>query len=91
MKTTGGHFDETTILDAARKVGINADKLKAEMAKKSITDALDKNRELAEELGIRGTPAVVFPDTLVPGALPYEELKHMVDDERKGVKPQLPE
>lgn len=86
MKTTG-KFDEKAIMAAAKKVGINTDKLKTEMASNDITAQLDKNRELGESLGIRGTPALIVDDQLVPGAMPYDDLKKMIEQIRSGKKP----
>ena len=44
------------------------------------TQEIDNNIKLAEELGIRGTPAIILPDgRLVPGALPSEELLKLID------------
>lgn len=79
-----GKFDDASIAAVAKKVGIDAKKLKAEMDKPEVTATLDKSRKLAEELGIRGTPAVIIGNQLVPGAIPYEELKKFVADVRAG-------
>ena len=37
------------------------------MAKPEVTALLDKDRALGEKLGVRGTPALVIKDTLLPG------------------------
>lgn len=79
-----GKYDEKTLMEIAKKVGINADKLKKEMDKPDVTVILDKNRELGEALGVRGTPAMVIGDTLLPGALPYEDIKSAIENARKG-------
>jgi protein-disulfide isomerase len=80
-------FDEAFLLDTAAKLGIDKAKLKAEMAKPEITAILDKIREIAADLGIRGTPAVILGDEMLPGAVPYEELKKLVDEKRKPKAP----
>lgn len=44
------------------------------------TNEVDKNLKLGEELGIRGTPAVIFPDgRLLPGYVPAEALLNFLD------------
>ncbi len=44
---------------------------------------VDDNLALAQRLGIRITPTIVFADgTLVTGALPLDDLKHMLDGAR---------
>ncbi|MDA0676239.1 MAG: DsbA family protein, partial [Proteobacteria bacterium] len=39
--------------------------------------------QLAQALGIEGTPAIVVGDTLVPGALQKDHLKELIADARK--------
>jgi protein-disulfide isomerase len=79
-----GKFDEKSLTEAAKKVGVNTTKLKAEMDSKEVTAALDKNRALAQSLGIHGTPALIIGHELVPGALDYDDLKKSVDESRDG-------
>jgi protein-disulfide isomerase len=81
-----GKYEEKDLLDMAKKLGIDTAKLKAEMAKPEINTILDKNAALAEELGIRGTPALVVGDQLAPGAMPYDDMKKLVADVRSGKK-----
>ena len=86
LMQTSGKFDDATLADIAKKQGIDAQTLKNGMAKKDVTAELDKNRALAEDLGIRGTPAILIGDQMIPGAISYDELKKMVDDTRSGKK-----
>jgi protein-disulfide isomerase len=81
-----GKFDEKALLDIAKKLKIDTAKLKTEMASPEITAILDKNREMGTELGISGTPSLVIVDTLVPGAVPLEDMKKMVANVRSGKK-----
>ncbi len=83
-------FDDKQLSDLAKKLGVDAKKFKTAYEDKATTDELDKNRELAEALGIRGTPALVFPDKMLPGALSYDDLQHVVDNERHGIKDSAP-
>ncbi len=81
-----GKYDEKSLLDMGKKLGIDTAKLKTEMAKPEITATLDKNAALAEELGIRGTPALIVGDQLAPGAMPYEEMKKLIATARNSGK-----
>jgi protein-disulfide isomerase len=83
-----GKYDEKSLLDIAKKLGINTEKLKAEIPKAEVTAELDKNRQLAEEIGIRGTPALIIGSELYPGAMPYDEMKKAVETARGGKKPE---
>jgi protein-disulfide isomerase len=79
-----GKFDEKTVMDIAKKQGIDTSKLKAEMARPEITAILDKNRAMAEALGISGTPALIIGDEVTPGAVSYDELRKMIENVRAG-------
>lgn len=77
-------LDEANVLAIAREVGLDAEKIKADMYGEEIADALRKNYGLAETLGVEGTPAFVIGDTFVPGALSAERLAQLVEEARTG-------
>lgn len=82
-----GKFEEKNLLEIAQKEGIDSAKLKAEMAKPEVTATLDKMRKLGEDLGVRGTPAIVMNDHFLPGAMDIEEMKKAIANVRAGRKP----
>ena len=47
---------------------------------------LRTNMELAEKLGVQGTPATLIGDQMLPGAVSYEELETMVKQQLAKVK-----
>jgi protein-disulfide isomerase len=47
---------------------------------------LRTNMELAEQLGVQGTPATLIGDQMLPGAVSYEELETMVKQQLAKVK-----
>lgn len=63
-----------TIMAAAKKVGLDIEKLQKDMADPKILMIINRNRELAEQLGIRGTPAFVIGNQLVRGMEPAASL-----------------
>jgi protein-disulfide isomerase len=83
MKTQGAYSEEV-LLSTAEKVGANRVAVKAEMDKGAVTTQLDQNRKLGEDLGVRGTPALFVGEKLLPGAVPYETLKRIIDETRSG-------
>ncbi len=87
LMKTSGKFDEKSIDESAKKVGIDAKKLHKEMENPDITKQLDDNRALAEDLHITGTPAVVIGDQVLPGAVSHDDLAKMIDNVRKGLAP----
>lgn len=78
-----GALGEDTIYRLAGLVGIDVDRLKADMAAPAIKEAIDANTKLAEALSIRGTPAFVVGDTVVPGAVDLDALKKLIAQARK--------
>lgn len=79
-----GKFDEKTIMDVAKKVGVKTDALKTEMAKPDIAAVLDKHRSLAEQLGITGTPGLIVGSEVIPGAMSAEELQKAIATARSA-------
>ena len=73
-----GALDEKAIMSVARSVGLDTDKLGKDMQSPSILDILGKNRQLANELGITGTPALIVGDQILRGAVPLERLAAMI-------------
>ncbi|WP_257275115.1 MULTISPECIES: DsbA family protein [unclassified Endozoicomonas] len=70
-----GRHSSSTIKAALKAEGIEADNLKVD---ESVTQQLDENLRLAQELGIRGTPALVFPDEVLRGFTEEGALKEMI-------------
>jgi len=70
-----GQKDLNIIKEAASKVGITGIDFENEMTSDKITQILLKNRDLANKLNIRGTPAFIANGTLIPGAVDYNALK----------------
>ena len=81
-----GSFTQEILAAEAKKLGIDAAKLKAEMDKPEINEILAKNSELGLAMGARGTPAIVIGEEFYPGAIPYEAMKKAVDDIRAKKK-----
>jgi protein-disulfide isomerase len=74
------HADMTKdeILKIAAGVGLDVKRLEADMADPQWQAVIDKNRALAEELGISGTPGFIVGTELVPGMLDLDGLKELV-------------
>jgi protein-disulfide isomerase len=72
-----------TILDIARRAGLDAGRLDKDMEAPEILAQIRRNHELAEKIGINGTPAFVIGAELAPGALDLATLKRLVDQARR--------
>jgi len=71
------------VLEIARGLGLDAARLEAEMGSAEITAAIEKNRALAQALGVSGTPAFVVGTDLVPGAIGLEAFRETVGRARQ--------
>ena len=79
-----GELTERRILDIARDAGVNVERARREMGDAGIERALAQNMELAQALGITGTPGFVIGNRLVPGAIDLATLKQLVAEARRG-------
>jgi len=75
-----GQATEATALKIAEKIpGIDMKKLKADMASKAVEEEITKVRELAQNLGVNGTPHFLVGDRSIPGA-PQDLLAQLKSD-----------
>ncbi|MBO6519873.1 MAG: thioredoxin domain-containing protein [Rhodospirillales bacterium] len=82
LMTAKGAFSEARVLDIAASVDLDKDAVKKHMDDPRIDTELRHNMALAEALGIRGTPAFIVNNTLVPGALDRETLENLIKEAR---------
>jgi protein-disulfide isomerase len=73
-----GDLSKETALAIARDVGLDAKKLEKDMENPEWTAVIERNRALAKELGISGTPGFIVGEELHPGALDLGRLKDLV-------------
>jgi protein-disulfide isomerase len=71
-------MSKEAILKIAVNVGLNARRLEADMADPKWQAVIDKNRALARELGISGTPGFIVGNELVAGWLDLKGLKELI-------------
>lgn len=77
-------LSEESIYNLARGVGINVDKLKADMKDARVQKRITETQDLARTLGIDATPTFFIGDEPTSGAKTLEELKEMVAAARKA-------
>ena len=75
-------FDLDHILDVARSVGLDAERLVRDMEDPALDPLIERNAILANALGVRGTPAFVIGDRMIRGALPLEQFRAAIADAR---------
>jgi protein-disulfide isomerase len=77
-------LSEAAILDLARKQGLDTERLARDMRSAEVERIVERNRALAEALGISGTPAFVIGDSLIPGAAPVARLVELIAKARRS-------
>jgi protein-disulfide isomerase len=83
MMTLKGQINEAAVFKTAESVGLDVERLKRDIASPEVARALKANTDLAEALDIRGTPAFVIGDEIVPGAIDLASLKQLIATARK--------
>ena len=84
MMSHRGNLDQDTVLELAKKVGLDVERLKADMQAPEVEAMIQRHYELADKLGVTGTPAFVIGDELVPGAIDVETMKTKIKQARQS-------
>ena len=79
-----GRITEESALRLAESVGAGPAAVKTALADPNIGERIRSNQNLAEKLGIRGTPAFVVGDRILPGAVGKDALLRAVEEVRKA-------
>ncbi len=80
-----GHMDEASALKIAESLGLDMDKLKADMASPEVKAEIEKSEALAKKMGVNGTPHFLIGDRAIAGAPDdlYDQLEKNVTELRK--------
>ena len=79
-----GRFNERVVMRIADRVGLDVDKLREDMESPVIEETLRANFQLAQQLGIRGTPAFIIGDELIPGAVDLRTMRRLIQTKRQS-------
>ena len=82
-----GQKDEAALTKIAQNLGLDVAQLKKDADSKDVRAQIEKNIDLARQLGINGTPGFIIGDTLNPGYMGLDNLKQAVAAARKGGEP----
>lgn len=78
-----GALTDDIVIQIAKDTGLDVAKLQKDMADPAISAVLNKNRDLAQDLDIQGTPALIIGETLVPGAIDKTRMIELIKTARK--------
>jgi protein-disulfide isomerase len=78
-----GPIGRQQALDTAKEVGADVARLQKDMDSPAIRSAIEENIQIADSLGLTGTPSYVLGEEIVVGAVGFTELKSRVDNIRK--------
>jgi protein-disulfide isomerase len=84
MMAYPNNLTDDVIFEIARQVGLDIERLKADMKSPEVEQLIDRNHKLAQELGINGTPGFIIGDEIVPGAISADEFKSRLAAARKA-------
>ena len=77
-----GRADEDSAMEVATSLGVSEKQIRAEMQKSPDTASVQGAYELAQKLGITGTPSYVIGNELVQGAVGFDDLESKVKNMR---------
>ena len=69
----GQHLEEPDLERYARTIGLDVERFRSDMASAAATARLDKDRKLAEKLGINGTPSIYINGRAYDSKVDIEE------------------
>lgn len=79
-----GEVNEVSLSRLADSLGLDADAILVQMESPEVTEVISRTRELAQRLGINGTPTFVLPDRMVRGYVPLDGMREIVADVREA-------
>jgi protein-disulfide isomerase len=78
-----GQVARQQALDAAKEAGADMARLQRDMESPAVRTAIEENIQVADSLGLTGTPSYIVGEEIVVGAVGFAELKSRVDSIRK--------
>jgi protein-disulfide isomerase len=77
-----GQADRARALAVAKEVGLDMARIEKDMASDEVRGTISESMELADKLGLNGTPSYVVGPNVVVGAVGYDALKDKVETVR---------
>src|SRR5690606_11656400 len=78
------HISNEDVFRFAERVGLDVARLKTDMESPEIDAAIKQTADIAQELGLNGTPVFIVDATVNVGLLRHEDLVQLVNEARKA-------
>jgi protein-disulfide isomerase len=78
-----GSFSRSAIEEIAVGLGIDPQRMFADMESPEIQAQIQRHLDQGQGLGMRGTPGFIFSDKQVPGAISLEDMRELVAEARR--------
>jgi protein-disulfide isomerase len=79
-----GPIQSEAVFKVAGDIGLDIEKLKADMQAPEVDELIEKNLQLGTAMGVQGTPAFFIGDQAIPGA--PAELQTMLQKEAANIR-----
>ena len=76
----GGSANLKKAMSVARDLGIDTEALKKAAEDETVTDNIREVRQIADALGISGTPSFIVGGQMIPGAIGFDKLQARIQD-----------
>lgn len=84
LMTSRGQLTRERVIAIAGELGMEPDDIKAAMEDPRVDQEIQSNMQLAQSLGINGTPGFVIGEEIVPGAVDKDALEQLIAKAREG-------
>ena len=82
LMQNNGRANEASVLRIAKELGMDTDQLVRDMDAPEVAAHIQTSMQLTQALNLNGTPAFIFGDQLVPGAIEFEQMQALVAEIR---------
>lgn len=84
LMTSRGQLNQARVISIAENMGLKAADVEKAMKDPRVDEEIQRNMQLAQSLGINGTPGFVIGSEVVPGAVDENALKELIAKARQG-------
>lgn len=81
--TSRGRVDKAVALASAKELGLDPMSIELDMGSDRITGIIQESFDVANALGITGTPTYIIGDEIIPGAIGADELRKRISNMRE--------